>query len=100
LQIRTAPDSFLFICLPRVSASVMASLETRIHSFAAACQLVLAAALKEISGCCDRPLESRSRLQKIRARRVTRFVAEVTRFGAAVVQRLPARTCAARIDAS
>jgi hypothetical protein len=31
----------------------------------------------------------------MRARRVTRFVADVTRFGAAVVQLLRARTCAA-----
>ena len=85
--------------LPRLSASVIWSLETRIHSLAARCQLVLAAALKEILRCCDHPLATRRRLQNDSLHcAVTRCVAEVTRFGAAVVQRLRRRTCSARAD--
>jgi hypothetical protein len=87
--------------LPRLSASVIWSLETRIHSLAARCQLVLAAALKEILRCCDHPLATRRRLQNDSLHcAVTRCVAEVTRFGAAVVQRLRRRTCSARADGS
>jgi hypothetical protein len=49
----------------------------------------LAAALKEISGCCSGPIAKLCRLQNdLRREVVTRFVAGVTRFGAAVVQRL------------
>jgi hypothetical protein len=56
----------------------------------------LAAALKEILGCCNGPIAKLRRLQNNLWRAVvTCFVDTVTRFGAAVVQCSLTRTCAA-----